>query len=377
MVKLKPNALKTISDISHSHSHAHAHDHRHSHVNEESDEDTLSIKPIDVFFPKNQIDPIPFEFNAVRIQLDGKVKSGLCWVQELSIAREYIKLNKKIFWDLDLGLFKSLEHPLDHKAQFLSLCLSLEHFKNTVWKEFRDHTVGLCIFRGSLDFSKDYRWNENQEANLKDWLLDHDINEEKIEGYKKIDPAFSDKSLKNLFCRDSCSEYLRLLADTLPDTIPVYIFLEAKSFYEPYEFAELIDKEKFSNFQVALKDSPYSSSEFTWNETSLNVLMPEGITLGVCLSFTTILKSHFKTELKSVIRNLCTSVKLFRLIPILTLTNEWDGLDDLIVDAEMVDKQLFRKLQGFCAAGGRVVYLGKALKLPSEISFNEWKAMNT
>ena len=49
----------------------------------------------------------------------------------------------------------------------------------------------------------------------------------------------------------------------------------------------------------------------------------------------------------------------FRLIPENSLTTEWHQLDRLFVAPELVSPQGVRKLQGFKAAGGELVFLGK------------------
>ncbi len=61
----------------------------------------------------------------------------------------------------------------------------------------------------------------------------------------------------------------------------------------------------------------------------------------------------------------------YRIIPETYLTTEWHGLDYLIVDPDSLSSQGFRKLQGFCAAGGTIVSLGKIMGLPYEILFDE------
>src|SRR5262249_14989076 len=158
----------------------------------------------------------PQGFNAVRIVLDGKFKADLSWKHEREVALAYITQGFSIFWEIDLGILKSLHHPLGNRTQFMALSLSLEHFCNTLWKEFCKDTVGLCLYRGALDVSQDYLWDEEQDSNLQEWMHD------RVKGVE-VDAS----AVMKYFCADALGEYLYLLSSKIVGDLPLFLLLDA------------------------------------------------------------------------------------------------------------------------------------------------------
>lgn len=347
----------------------HHHDHCHNH---EEDEELFLFTPENVFFPENCLDAIPDGYTAVKIDLDGTINSDLSWNDAKKIALSAVESGKRILWHINLGLFSSLKEPLSNKAQFLSLTLSLEHFRDTLWQQFRSQTVGLCLYSGSADFSIDYPWDDNQYTNFLEWVEDNaSLTTVEIANIhpQELSKTVQGKLLLQLFCRDSLSEYLELLARTLPDTIPLFLLFDAAGLQDPCVMLQLLHRDRFRSFQLALKGVPRQivCSELVWNNEGLQVMSIDTIHLGLCLAITG--STEVNDRLRKAITNLCAEDRPFRVISSTYLTAEWDGIDDLIVDSETVDRQLFRKLQGFCAAGGRVLTIGKPLGLPNEEAY--------
>ena len=140
----------------------------HSCKAKEDDEDLFpDAVPAIIFDTRTLNEKVPPGFNAVRIPLDATLRSDLLWKQERQAAEKYIQQGLRIFWDIHFGLFNL---PIANQPQFLSLSLALEHFRDTLWKEFRQQTVGLCLYRGSANFSLGFVWNEEQLNNLREWL---------------------------------------------------------------------------------------------------------------------------------------------------------------------------------------------------------------
>ena len=91
-------------------------------------------------------------------------------------------------------------------------------------------------------------------------------------------------------------------------------------------------------------------------------------TLGVCLP-TEVLKSEREAFLESL-----DGVD-YRMVSETFLSEEWDGLDTIVV-MQPISASGRRKLMGFCAAGGVVATFGERLGLSNEISGSEWLALN-
>jgi len=372
--------------------------HHHQHDDAEDDE-TEDSQPVVIFDATGPRDDIPIGFNAVRIPIDGTLQADLNWKDAHQAAEHYINKGLKIFWEIDLGLFHHLKHPLNNQTQFLSLSLSLEHFRDTLWKQFRSETAGLCLYRGNADFSIGYRWDKDQLTNLQGWLQDEygDIStlNRKMETtacqFEELNPSmlnFSSigKRAVSLFCRDAAGEYLELLGQRLPDTLKCFILLDATDVSDSLLAAQLTIKERFSRFSVGIKGAQCLDAELAWERPPGRVEYfgrenssendHERPNLGVCLPAMN--RCHFEdvVELHQAVKVFEEKGIRFRFIPESQLTMEWDGLDYLFVDSTKMNLDCKRKLRGFCAAGGIVINVGPVLaEVPQEISFNDWQKL--
>ena len=363
----------------------------HPHDHEEEIEEVRLILPATIYDAEALGEKVPPGFDAVRIGIDGRIKANLSWAKAHAAAQDYIQQGLRLFWEIDLGLWNKLEQPLSSTTQFMSLSLSLEHFRDTLWKEFRDHSVGLCLFRGPIDFSQSLAWDAEQVVNLQTWLQElfgtHAAFSAEtgipVESFAsltraKLQGTPTGTDLLQLFCRDACGEYLDLLAARLPDTLPLYVLLDAQGFNNIYRLAQLLTKERYPRLHVGIKGERVGGT-FAWEGTPLSMGMIgrephpckpiETPTIGICFPKMTDCRPAKNAKLKAAMENLHHYTIPFRIIPESYLTVEWDGLDYLIVDSVFVDIPLSRKLHGFCAAGGTVVAVGEMLGLPEEISW--------
>lgn len=335
-------------------------------------------------------------FNTLTIRIDGSSNSELNWNHAKSQAEEAVKKGFALFWDIHLGLFSDLVLPLGNQTQFLSLALSLDHFKDSLWKEFAYHSVGLSIYRGEADFSRNFRWDDDQIHSLQAWLADHFPNQEKLAeltgqtDLANIEPgdlhqSHWGRSLLGFFCRDVAIEYLTLLAARLPDTIPCYLFLDAAAIKTDFlKQIQLLNPDRFEFLHLALKDASLPFNAWGWQASAspdgyvglvprMTPHLPE-IRIGVCLP----LKNYFQPQHWMYFDNVLSFFHVqqipFKLIAESHLINQWDGLDVLLFNPEGLSTQGKRKIQGFCAAGGLAVSLGELIGLPLEKSFADWKA---
>lgn len=289
-------------------------------------------------------------FDSVTIDLDGRTQADLDWNVSIQLAQNAIDEGKNILWNLTLGLFENLAHPISNHSQFATLSLSIEHFLESVWKNFRSNTLGISIYRGTADFSIRFPWDEIQEENF-----------------------FSASSCKSkaLFCRDVGLEYLELLASRLPDDLPVFLFLDASSISSEEKQLELLNPERLSRFHLFLKGALFPSTGFGWGSPMVrgysgidcvNIPEQKEIVVGVSV------------PLEGPFRCLAEGVKVlkrkeipFKIIAEMKLTSEWNGLDYLLFSPEGLTREGKRRLLGFAAAGGTLVSTGDLLGLPNEI----------
>lgn len=314
---------------------------------------------------------IPEGFNAVSIALDGSLKSELEWKAQCDLAFRYTEKGFKIFWKISLGLFDRLNFPLRNQTQFQSLALSLEHFRDTLWKEFRSQTIGLSIYEGPADFSQNFPWDESQIDNWHGWAN---------ERFGNMD-VLQNKAILRLYCRDAAAEYLNLLAERLPDTLPIFILLDVSEITEPVESLQLLAADRYERVHVAAKGCPWKLQEFTWEDglCTSGFIGRESIAIhsdetkiGLCLPSMEMVRKENYSGINEALKNLITRKVSFKSIPENLLITEWDGLDDLIFTPSGLSPQGKRKLQGFCAAGGRALSLGPLIGLSNETDYQTY-----
>lgn len=346
--------------------------------NQMNEEDDKEIPPSDdpylLVYDGDEILP-PQGFQAVTIRLDGRLRSDLDWKIPKEQAQNSIEKGYSIFWDINLGLFRELVHPLAHQSQFLSLVISLEHFRDTLWKEFQSHTVGLSLLRGSADFSKSFLWDDEQEKNWKNWLQEY--------GKRDALPIEIEEYMR-LFCQDVAIEYIALLAARLPDALVPYVFLDASFSHSILHQLQLLHPERFDRLHLAVKGNRVPMKAMGWELPGMcgysgkekqKAECSSLAKVAICLPPLLLIQSKYYEGVEEAIRVLQANDILFRLIAESHLTQEWNGLDFLLYHPLALSKEGKRKVQGFCAAGGTVVSLGNRLEFPQELEFNDWLAI--
>ncbi len=328
---------------------------------------------------------IPSSYNTVRILLDGRADALLNWKEARHCAIQAISQRMKILWEIDLGLFSRLYAPLCDQPQFLTLGLSLDHFRDSLWTEFKQHTVGLCIFRGSANFEEEFLWDDQQDHRLQLWMQNQYKEISRLPSELEIDAkAFGmitmpllKKSplgthLLKLFCRDVATDYLSLLARRLPAGIWPVVFLNTNTINEELLLTQLITREKIDGIGRFVTEGILPSHAIVNSNQGSN-----NIKVGVCLPQAIYhMKLSEGQHLQNALRALQEKKVSFRIIHETLLTTEWDGLDYLIVLTPHITSEGLRRLKGFCAAGGTVVSLEGTLELSQEITFTSFQEGN-
>ena len=348
-------ALTTISSTTHHH--------HHPEEEEEIEEIPQDHFPANIFKPKKPGEQVPEGFDAVLLSIDGTIQADLSWNEAHLAAETYTQQGLRIFWDIELGLFDKLTKPLHNQSQFLSLSLSLDHFRDTLWNKYRSQTIGLSIYRGSPDFQHAIYRDDKIESDWNLWKDGKDLNQD----------------LFSLFCANLGSEYLNLLTNRMPDTLPCFAFFDPTEISKPILIAQLLTKERYPTILLSTKNSSGLGGDFIWKETSASdQLLHVDISatkIGVCLPPLAHFGMHSEL-INEVLLKLKNNNDLFRIIPEHMLTTDWDYLDYLIVQSTALSTQGRRKLLGFCAAGGTIVTIGPLLNLPTELSLENWLQLN-
>ncbi|MEC7840402.1 MAG: hypothetical protein VX777_10225 [Chlamydiota bacterium] len=317
---------------------------------------------------------VPPGYNGVLVELDGKTKSTLNWSKQIQQAEKFIQEGHRILWYLNLGLFEEVPFSLFNNSQALTLSIAVDHF-NELWERYSTDSFGVCLYRGSLDFSEAFTFDDKVLLSLKKWLEERGMSE--VEASPSID-----KELLSLYACDVGMDYLDILAQSLSVDIECFALLDAGKIDNALLEARLLSTERSDRLRFVVKGGKLPSQDISWDKTnapfgilgegSVESPREEKASLALCLPEISMSSISYK-GLEEVLMFLIDNNVFFRVVPEANITVEWDGLDYLIVSPKALSPYGIRKLQGFCAAGGTVISLGEPLGLMQEKSFAEWK----
>lgn len=287
----------------------------------------------------------------IMIRLDATQKSTLNWEDSILKAKQAVEQNAKMIWELDFGLFDRLSHPLTQMQQFQSFCLAIDHFREVIWSQFIENSLGVCLYQGPLDQIESIMVSHQDKYS--DWLSVF-LESKQLEIELRRHEGHEDSFLSRLFCRNIALDYIKQLAGQLP--------YGATPMIQPCLLKPLSAIEN----AIFFNEEFYKPLEFGKSKSC------EG-SLAICLPPTT----HFCSDSIDLFNIACEELKIrgrkFRYIAEEALILSLEGLDELIVAPQVISLQGKRKLQGFCAAGGTVVTVGNtALGLPQELPFALW-----
>lgn len=297
----------------------------------------------------------------VIITLNGRPNSDLDWQKERVSGLQALASGKRIIWKLDLGLFRDLSKTIHDSAQFLTLGLALDHFRDFIWREFHRYSEGVVLYEGSADFLPNLQWTDQQRNNFIEWVnerfngVEEFQNEVEID-FPKLDPLSLQQSSKGqmllqLFASDVSGEFIDRLAMRLPDEIPCYALLLLPQTEDLLLLAQLFHPQRFGKVKL-LNDDP----KVTWK-------IEEDLTLAICMPEVAVVKPSLLDPFRQSMNLLKKRGVCYKLIPEEQLTTAWDGLNTLLFLPEALSSQGKRKVQGFIAAGGEAVSI-KDLRMP-------------
>lgn len=322
--------------------------------------------------------PISDPFNAVSICLRGGPHDLLNWEEAQQLGREAIVQHCSILWDIQLTLFPFLLDSVRYPTHLASTRGALHYFRESLWQEFQEQTVGLNLWHGNSQFASFLPWNESQEEQWKGYSA------QVIQQYHAYRlPLPSSSHLRHLFARNLCLKALMLLAEFLPAHLPLYFTLDLShpslSLVEELQLREGSGCERFRWIVQGGKlpcEAMGWEQPTPWGYLGHTAQLPSSkqqAQIGICLSDTIIYDAPL---LADTLEALMSHSVPFRLIPESLLTAQWEGLDWLFYQPHLITRQGKRALKGFCAAGGKLVSLDPQYSdLNSDLtdySYAEW-----
>jgi len=274
--------------------------------------------------------------NGTLIRLPASLQDDLQWEESIALAEERKREGDVLLWEIDLGLASYSFNPED-SAAFYSFSLAVEQFSKQVFPSFADSTFGVVLYRGGfhpeLSFPATH-WEPGEDPSL--------------------------------FCARSFAEYLHRLVSFLPESVLPFAMFDLSSIPSAARQAQLFSKEKFEHTHLILKRARFPFFGMTWEEGESaqgwvgkepvkqgNTAAPS---LGLYLPSDEKIDASVLELLDAKISALQKAKTPFRILSEEKLTEQWDGLDTLLVPEKAISQTGKRKLLGFAAAGGELVY---------------------
>lgn len=324
--------------------------------------------------------------SAIVIELQAHPDDDLLWINANEQALEAIRNHKLILWDLDLGLHSQVLET-ESSMQFFNFGIAIQEFVEKVWNNFKEHTLGVILYRGNADFTQRFAFTEDMLAHFLETIHD-DATLSRIQ--KIIDTSHHEwvrsldsEPLFHFYVAGMFAQYMQRLSSYLPEELLVFALIDLTEIQSTCFAAYLLSKERFGHILLGLKHARAAMGHLNWQEGAcLGGWIGRGsayfstiseVKIAICLSDDV----HFSIQLESAMNFLFDELAIShipcRTIPESQLTEAWDGIDYIVVPPFPVSYQLKRRLQGFCAAGGTVVFMGESIGLASEIAFSEFR----
>jgi hypothetical protein len=154
---------------------------------------------------------------------------------------------------------------------------------------------------------------------------------------------------RRLFCLETFAIYFQMLSHRLPDEATIFLLFDLKGFGTTSSIFEALGKERFEHFSLGLKGKELPRDGFRWEGGSICFV---SIDSSAGVIFPSNRRAH--PEFDRIIAEINFPVKVvFEKF----LSEEWEGLDRLIVPSKHLTPQGHRMLKGFSAAGGEVIFI--------------------
>lgn len=331
----------------------------------------------------------PLSYSGPIISLDGRIKSDFSWQKEIDLADRFIEKNKRVLWQLNLGIFSELTLPFSDQMQSQSFQLAINHFFHNIWKKYHAYSLGLSLYQGPINFSAQFspfHWENELTLALQQWLIGRfpDIHTFVLESgisaatFEQLTPEElshnnKGKLLLALFSRDIGMEFLKVITLNAPDAIPLFLLCDALNLdddFSPVDFIRLASSDHFKNFHLCIKNAPVPlhilPNIYTWLWSDDRSYASNGIEIvdlelkhhpdckiGVCLPSDDALLSDYN-KINFLINKFLDENIIFKVMRESQLSIEWDGLDEIYLPLRGISQSGKRIIKGFEAAGGVV-----------------------
>ncbi len=303
-------------------------------------------------------------FNTLNIYIDARPSSDLVWESLESEIETALKLGAKLSFELNFG-FSEDRALLRDPISFFSRGIAINAFEERVYKPYKDQIATLILYRGSGDF---------KDSITKDASLYADFLEWKEEFFGSSETTHQ---MFRVFSMELFMQYLHRLAASLIDDIPLVALFNLSDSMRPSYQAELLSKTFFPYIFPGIKGASINFNGFGWEgqgnlgyigHKPMAVIDEKSPSLGVVIpQIGRLPYDLFDKTINMLVENNIDYV----IFPESLMIDSWHNLDQILVFSNFLTDEGRRMLQGFNAAAGQVVTVGKVLGLTDEISLSE------
>lgn len=316
------------------------------------------------------IDPIALDENVVAGKRIVHLLAQKDRPLDFEIASEYS--NAQVLWQIDTD-FWPMKAPIAEEGVFRMHKLSLEHFNKEVWRRFRKTSFGLVI--GQIEASvfalvKGFYWDLEQLEQLAGWLGDLQdstrptlaqkvlffLKNQDMEGFKEW--AKNHAAIAQ-YCMQLLNQYWHYLVSSLDEDCPIFLRLEVKDAdlslqiqllaHAGKEHIYLIGKGVHPSLAALYEMDGYITAPQRW-QTAANT--------AIIIPSCKYLDKLCADQLATVIEILDSNGHNYRLIDEERLTEQWAGIEEIVLISGYVSPLGMRMVRGFCASMGKVYVWG-------------------
>ena len=350
--------------------------------------DSIVEKPIDrsrpmfhgsPFTPWIALEEVKPHHNCKAVTIDIRLDSKLDFPGVEEAIQSALSQSLKLFFIVQLDTNLNWT-SFFCEARFATYRLGLNHFREKILLPHLTSTFAVGI-----DCHADLHCHNDllMQNLMRDYFLDT---------YRSVDDHFGQTPLM-LFTRfnptlereavlyqvNILAEYLHRLLAVIQEPVEIYALM-ASFPADPLTLIQSMRHERFPHIRLGLKNCPFPFQGLNIHAGKLHegclgnpptsaAAAKTGLVIPPDAYFTSENAERFQRLIDEII---ALNEPIYLLYEE-TMTENWQNLEQIVVDSCSVDRNLVRKCQGFAAASGRVIYYGDSLGVWDEINWLDWK----
>lgn len=358
----------------------------------------------------------PAVCNCQVISLDCSARSQLRWEEDLEHANACCAQGVLIFWQLNTGIFQE-DFSSPDEGTLNSALRGLEHFTRAIWPQFAGKSLCCALMGGKVPPLAKWSWRELRgfvssfpaEKELQLALRELEISaswEKDLPSTLRLLEALNLSALAVDYQFDLLCSTWRALASVLPESAPAGIALDLTDLTDDHQL-RLTTSERMEYLLPIARTHISQLTSLGWNrflgqgalwpETEISQITSfkwsrllgqgtlwleadpqkqmhlEGAAISLALGLPGIKSAQSRWQaLAKASQMLEKSGFVYRIVPVLSLREQWQELDFVITTFEPEGSLGRRQLEGFCAAGGMVLNVEEPMDLECELPFGAW-----